>query len=396
MMDRETKDHGIVLAAMIATILMASLPAGPVSAEVDRGLMKAEMREIFTAIEVLLPLSVDEDGFRSPEQRDRIRAALSKLASRADGVATHGAGKGGVKGDRRIEYLGSSLARDTKETLQRFDEGRIEGAQFFLQRLTNFCVACHSRLPDAQDSPLARDFMSDQQLARLPAARRASLQVATRRFDDALTTYESLFASKNAHPAELLGPLTQYLTVAIRVKDDLARPIPVLQKLSARADLWANLEADLAEWIRALNTHASSQKGKPTLESARALLDEAREIIRYPSDRKATVHYLLASSGLHRYLEAHSGEQGRDLAEAYYLLGLIETRININYWVYWEADFYLETAIRLAPTDPIAERAFILLEEETVLGWTGSAGSSMPEDVRRNLEELRALVYPAD
>ena len=37
-------------------------------------------------------------------------------------------------------------------------------------------------------------------------------------------------------------------------------------------------------------------------------------------------------------------------------------------------------------------KLFDLLEEETVLGWTGSSGSHMPEDVRRNLDALRELV----
>jgi hypothetical protein len=46
----------------------------------------------------------------------------------------------------------------------------------------------------------------------------------------------------------------------------------------------------------------------------------------------------------------------------------------------------------MAPSDPVGRAAFDLFEEEAVLGWTGSSGSRMPEDVRQNLEALRALV----
>ncbi|MEZ4290718.1 MAG: hypothetical protein R3E53_09370 [Myxococcota bacterium] len=187
--------------------------------------------------------------------------------------------------------------------------------------------------------------------------------------------------------------MTEYLTVSIRVKGDIARPIPVLRRFAARADLWTNLRSDVERWIQALERYAASPPGKPSLASARAILEEADSVARYPSDRRPLVHYLIASSQLNRFLEAHDAEGGRDVAEAYYWLGLIASRTEFDYFVS-EGDFYLETAIRTAPRDPIAKQAFLLLEEETVLGWTGSGGSHMPADVRENLEALRQLVYP--
>jgi hypothetical protein len=233
--------------------------------------------------------------------------------------------------------------------------------------------------------------MNDAKLAALPAAQRASLQVATRRFDDALATFEALFASPEVQPAELLEPMTEYLRVSIRVKQDLERPRPVLRQFAARGDLWSNLRGDVDDWQAALGRHADRPEAPPSLESARSLLDEAQRVLRYPTDRRGLVQQILAASEIHRYLEPRSGETGRDIAEAYYLLGLIESRTNFSHFVS-ESDFYLETAIRLAPGDPIGQAAFDLLEEETVLGWTGSSGSHMPEDVRRNLDALRELV----
>jgi hypothetical protein len=372
--------------AGIATALIGC--AGVAMAEIDRDQARADMREIYASIRVLVPLSSDEGSFGDPKNRERIRGALSKLSALAEHVADHVGDK-----DRRIHYLGGSLSRESGEALRRFDEGRMRDARFFVQQLPDFCVACHSALPSPMDSPLARDFVSDKELARLSPARRAVLQVATRRFDDALASYESVFALPVVHPAELLQPLTQYLTVSIRVKNDLARPVPVLEKLAERPDLWRNLRTDVERWIQTLKSYASEPDRKPTLESARAPLDDAAAIIRFPTDRLVLVHYLVASSRFHRYLEDHPDEGDRDVAEAYYWLGLIESRVGGNYWVS-ESDFYLETAIRLAPRDPIATQAFALYEEEAILGWTGSSGNNMPPEVRNRVEELRSLVYP--
>lgn len=372
---------GLVLA------LSGSGLSGSAAAEIDRPSVRAEMREIHASIQVLLPLSVEDEAFRSPAARESIRAALSRLAAHAGEVAGHAAG-----GDRRIEYLGGLLEDDAKEALRRFEAGQLGSAKFFTQRLTDFCVSCHSRLPSATDSALTLDFSSDAALETLSLSRRASLQVATRRFDEAMASFEALFASPDVRPAELLEPLTEYLSVAIRVKGDLERPVPVLEKLLERPDLWTNLRSDVQRWVETLKREAAKGIRPATLEAARALLDEARDIIRHPSDRRALVHDLLASSALHRVLEQHAGESSRDVAEAYYWLGLIETRINLNDWIFSEADFYLETAIRMAPRDPVGGKAFALLEEQTVLGWSGSGGDHMPPVVRQKLEALRVLV----
>jgi hypothetical protein len=185
--------------------------------------------------------------------------------------------------------------------------------------------------------------------------------------------------------------------VAIRVKNDLARPVPVLAKLAERQGLWSNLRTDLRRWKTTLEQYAtvSGKPAKPTLAAARALIDDAHEIMSFPTDRQGLVRYLLASAEMHRYLEEHAGETSRDVAEAYYLLGLVESRTNFNYLVS-EADFYLETAIRMAPKDLIGQEAYRLLEEETVLGWSGSGGSHIPPAVEENLATLRALVYPGE
>ncbi|MGH0036784.1 MAG: hypothetical protein ACQGVK_17300 [Myxococcota bacterium] len=373
-----------LLAALVCATGLALVGAPACAA--DKEELRASMQSIFGSMQVLLPLSVDDDAFADPAYRERIATALANLSLRAGEVAGHAKSDE----DRRIHFLAGSLEREAQETEKRFLDGETEGAQFFVQRLADFCVACHSGLPSRSDSPLAVDFVDESQLKSLPPDRRALLQVATRRFDDALTTWEAWFASTSVHIAELLDPLTDYLTVAIRVKNDLERPVPTLEKLADRKDIWAHLRGDLHEWVATLKAHAKLDERAPSLANARRTLEEARAVIQFPSDRRALVHYLLASSELHRWIEANESAGSADLAEAYYWLGLVETRINGNYWVS-ESDFYLETAVRLAPRSDVGRRAFALLEEETLLGWTGSAGTLIPSDVSERLAELRAL-----
>lgn len=359
------------------------------AAQVDRASAIVEMRGIYSSLRTLLPLSVDDAAFRDPQQHEAIRTALADVAERAQHVGKHVAGD-----DRRVRFLAEALSRDAQEARARFVQGRHDSARFLVRRLTDYCIACHTQLPSGHDSPLARDFVSDGALAKLPLDERASIQVATRRFDDALASWETLFDSAHVRPAELLAPLTDYLRVSIRVKKDLERPRRTLRRLAARPDLWSNLRGDVEDWLAALDRHVARPERAPSLDSARVLLAEARDVLRYPTDRRGLVQRLIASSELHRFLDEHAGAAGRDIAEAHYLLGVIDGHASFDRLVS-ESEFHLETAIRLAPTDPIGRRAFDLLEEQAILGWTGSSGSHMPQDIRERLDLLRGLVEQA-
>ncbi len=361
---------------------------GLATAQTDSGYAatRAAMRQIFASMEILLPLSADEAAFESPSNRERIDGALATMVDRSGRVGRHL-----DSGDWRFRFLGTSLEWESRETLERFRNGETEAARFFVQRMTDFCVACHTALPSPGDSPVAADFVTEGVLSKQPPERRATLQIATRRFDDGLKTLEALITDPAQSPAGLLMPLTQYLTVSIRVKRDPMRPVPTLRALAKRDDLWDQLRADVGVWIETLEAAAARPPGPPELARARAFVADARDVIRFPTDRRVLVHYLLASSELHRYLELHKGESTAEVAEAYYWLGLVETRLEANPWVA-EASFYLESAIRTAPRSDAAKRAYDLLEEETILGWTGSAGTHVPPDVEDHLEELRALV----
>jgi tetratricopeptide (TPR) repeat protein len=376
----------IALVALVALVTQ-SIPS-PAAATTDQERTRRAMREIYEEIQTLLPLSVDDQAFKSPEFRARIEAALAALTVSASELGAHTMGQ-----PRQVEFLANALSREANGALARFESGRIESAQFFVRRLTDYCVACHSRLPSPTDAPLTRGFLKQGNLARQPLENRAELQIATRQFDEALASYEALLASPTRHAAEFLQPLTRYLRLAIGVKGDLARPLPILHRLSAREDLSESMRTDLTSWIDSLEKYAMRDRLPPTLAAARTVLADLGAQSRAPHDRRALVQDLIAASLLHRYLEAQPDDAHRHLAEAYFLLGSIESRLNANYR-FFEAEFYLETAIRMAPQDPVAQRAFKLLEQETILGWVGSGGSNMPEPVRQNIEHLRALVYP--
>lgn len=353
----------------------------------DRAATRATMREIFDSLRVLLPLAVDSGAFADPARAETIERGLERIASQAALLGSHSRGF-----DAGGRYLGRSLERDSTRALREYQQGRYEISAFFVEQMTGACVGCHARLP-AADADLARSFAEAPELAPLDVLERARLQVATRRFDDALASFEQAFAAPDQHVAVLLGPLTDYLTVCVRVKDDLRRPVSTLEAMAARPEAWTQLRSDLRAWSADLKRFSLPGERPESLADARAALRQARSRALYPSDRRPLVEYLVASAALHRYV-SQQREPSPELAEAYYLLGLAEIRIGPDLWVS-PAHYFLENAVRVAPQTVYAEQAYALLEDETIAGFTGSAGVMVPADVQVHLEELRGLLKHA-
>ncbi len=368
---------------IVAGLLVLTL-SSPGMAEHDVAETRVTMNQLFQNLRIVLPLSADPKRFSAPAERAKIEGALRGMAAAAASLDSH------TKGfDPGRRFVGRSLARDLHGALSSFQSGDYGRAEFFVHQTVNACVSCHSRIESAGDSPVAADFLDGSAMATLEPQERAKLQIATRRFDDGLATLEETFASPSMQPAGLVNALTQYLTVSIRVKHDLKRPVPVLTRLSERPDLWIRLRQNVEAWAGALREFTDRPRPERSVASARSILEEGNALAEYPASRRPLVHYLIASQMLSEFVAAEE-TPGPEQAEAYYLLGTTETRIDPDFWNS-PADFYLEQAIRIAPHSPVARRAFVLLEEATVRGFTGSSGTHLPSDVRAHLEELRSL-----
>jgi hypothetical protein len=370
-------------AALLGLVALAA----PAAAQEGEPATRAAMGRLVETLAFVLPLSLDDQRFADPKVREEVLSALRMLALQAELLESHGGQK-----DASFAFLSRSLAEDSRDVLIRYQDGKTAEASFLLHRITDSCVACHSRLPDPDAHPVGRRLADAPGVASLPPEQRVQIEAATRQFDRALDTYEALFAAPDVSPADLdlLGYPDAYLEICLRVRRDPARPLATFQRLAARADVPPALADTLAVWIASLRELEQRDPVGPPLAEARALLDRAQDRSRFPDDRRALVYYVAASGVLHREL-ARAEMPRVQLAETYYLLGLIESRIGRTFWLS-QTETFLEAAIRTAPEAPFAEDAYDLLEEFVASGYTGSRGGAVPPRVKKRLAELRALI----
>ena len=372
---------------LVAGLLSGALAAAPAIASdrVEREATRETMQSIFASLRYLLEVDVSEGGLANPSNEQKVLEALYELDDQSAMLASHG-----FSDDAVGVFLASVLERYSLMLLRGYERGEHEKVEEFLYGITDVCVACHTRLPSADDSPVARRFVDSETVASLPTGKRARIEVATRRFDDALDTLESLIEStESPEPDALEDVLRMYLIVNIRVKGDMERPIPTLELVEDRLAEQTELHRDIGFWLESLESYRDMPVIGAPLETARNIIDAATDG-EFPDERSAMVEYIAASSLLHRYLASRPIDE-MNLSEAHYLLGLSEYRIHRDDWLP-QAELYLEIAIVLAPDAPWARPAFELLVERIERIYGPRGGGRLPPEVEERLTELEEAI----
>lgn len=357
----------------------------------DQAELKVAMNKIYQALQELLPLSLEPGGFKHASQQKKVKEALATLSSEAKWIRRHA-----EPDDKGFAFLADSLVADATGAYRHFNEGRTAESQFLVRHVTENCIACHSRLPSDDAHPSKKLFNAIDG-KRLNKEQRALLLIATRQFDDAMKTFEDMFNDRAflSSQAVLLNPFLDYLSVAVRVKGDYARARATLEKVLGYGALPERVTDDVTAWVNSLKQlEQKPPVGSDKLEMGRNLMASGKKEMEYPTDRSGLIYYLAASGLLNQYIHDDKPADASKLGEAYYLLGMAEAVTGRSYWLS-QTDRYLEAAIRTAPSAPYARKAFNLLEENVVLGYSGSSGTHIPGDVKAKLHELNRLVRGA-
>jgi tetratricopeptide (TPR) repeat protein len=346
------------------------------------------MRKVYAALATLLPAALAPEPMVEANRNGELSSAAESLADAAQQIQLHTR-----PADAGFGFLSRSLAQDAALIRKRLATDRFADAGVLVVRMTENCMACHSRVPAEGEPEFSAALTASVERKALSPVHRARLEIALRQFDRALEIHEQLLSDPSVLPSALdyTGALTDYLIVALRVKAAPERASAALRKFARRPDLSETLRRALPIWLDALSTLAPDLKGPPSLERAADILEMGAALNRYPADRADVVHKVIASSLLYRHV------QGKDvprdtLAEAFYLIGIGDAFLRRSF-ERSEAQFYLEQAIRLEPGSELAKVAFAELEAQTLLEYAGSSGLHLPRDVQRWLADLQATAY---
>ena len=377
----------IVMLAFCVVAATVWQSTGAPSQQDETSAAQTSMRGIYFTLTMVYTLSLDAEQYEDPANYAQIQGGLQALVANASELDRHGAGLNPSYG-----YFRRSLAKDAEDALNRFNEGQYMGSRFVVGKMTENCVSCHTKLPSRQEFDLGAEFTNKSKIRKLKPEERVQIELALRQFDAALATYEELFAVPEMSPENLalLGAYSGYVRLCVGVMDDPARAAATLKKYGGRNDLSSMFKKQLDGWVAALEAADLDAAGGNELATARELINGAEAARSNPADRSGLIDYVIGSILLNRYIESDPSND-LDVAEAFYLMGVAESRISRSYWIS-ETDYLLDRAIRTAPKSEVARQAYAFLAEYTISAHAETSAREVSPDMQADLEELRKLI----
>ncbi|MGK5082494.1 hypothetical protein WDW37_04235 [Bdellovibrionota bacterium FG-1] len=352
------------------------------------------MIDLYQALaELVTDLSSDQ-RFLNPAHQARIEKNTKKIVLFAHNLKN--SESGAADQDPTIQIVGELFADEAKRAYQSLKWGHKIYARELLRGMTHYCIACHTRTDrGARFSELS----IKPTINNLRPAELGEFYAATRQFDRALTELQKVIESGETHnirPNEWNNAVRQALAIAVRVKrsPELALKL-VEQALQVKSSPFF-FKQDAQAWRLSIQEWTQEPKRQPLDEEglhteAIRLLTKAHETQKYPADRTADIFYLRASSVVHDLLQ--KGPQSKYAAEAYLMAGICYDVLR-PFGLGELHEIYFEACIRRASHSPLAETCYHHLQESVFEGFTGSAGTDIPEDVRQKLKLLEALATP--
>lgn len=377
------------LVLFIPLFLFSFLAFSADKVESGRPEVDATMRGTFAALMELQPYLAQQTKFSDPANKDEILGKLAALSA-----VKHVFPKKMNSEEPGLSVIATLFGDYLADAERNFKQGAYEYSRQRVRAITGFCFACHSRLGSEK---VFEDSSKRIDESDLTSREKAEFFAATRQFDKALAQYDKVLDKApdgELGYIEFTRGVRQALRVTVGAKNDPDATLHFLDKLSKRPGLSQSVKGDIESWRRDAQLW-KNEKFDPKKLSAAALIKKAKSLVdrglkaqAFPADEQGDISFLRATALLHLALEKNARHESR--GEALYLLGVCSHALQDS--LLWELDtLYWESCVREYPKTALATRCFKRYSEKILLGYTGSAGTQLPESELKKLTELRAL-----
>ena len=367
----------IVSYACILAVILGTSAAVVANAQ---DLLKPSMRAAAKELDALLPLMGSDKVFSDPKNEKVISTSLNGLVKNfntLDSVQTGYHRQSGF--DASLQLLISTLVRINEQ----FNSGKKSAALWQLRTVPNYCITCHISF----NTKLSFDD-KNLNLSGLTSREKGTLLFAVRNFSAARTAFWEA-VNENNDSVERNDALRKWLVLSTRTDTDFSDSIQKLKELVNSKDLAQNDKQIIEDWISDLESwQTDPRRDQSSVDLAASLITEASaEQIEDGVDTTA-VKVLRATRMLNQLLESGKVET-KDRARALLLLGRGYILIPL-YLFDGLGKMYLEQVIIEAPSSKEANRAYQLYEQQTLLEYSGSGGTFLPDDEKKRLSDLKA------
>lgn len=282
------------------------------------------------------------------------------------------------------------MSNSFKEIKNTLNNKNYNFAAYRTKKVVSTCISCHSQLPKPLypkvetgyasliNTYVRTDFEKGLFSYMLRDYERA-IKFLKQDFEKSLKNKDGKYKSEDI--------LKTILKIYIVNLDDVENAKKYYFRLKNRNDINKNLKETISTWYESLNNY-NEIKGKNINEYIAKHLKPIESEIKSSYIHENDVAIFKMQSMLNKY----SFKKGqKNEAEIMYWLGMIENREDSIYLTSL-GDLYLKECVEKYPRSKQATKCLKAYEDSLTFSFTGSAGTSIPPEVQKEISRLKKLI----
>lgn len=306
------------------------------------------------------------------------------------------------KSAKHVEYFQRPGFRPSLETINYHLDDTISAvkgdnfifAQKRMKALAALCISCHSQLSEsASENTFGAAINKAKRESFSSDFAYANYLFLVRRFSDSEKAFD--VAVNNALDAkedhELYSSLRKMISIYTKIDFNPKKAETFIGKYKDDPRLPPIAKTMLISWEKSLknwkNFNPKSVKNPESfIKKYLAPLESNKEQM---AGGENDITLLVAAGVLSKHLNDHP--KTKLAPEILYWLSIAERRLSNTYF-FSLSDLYLKDCIKLYPKSRYAKKCYAEYAENIEFGYSGSSGTDIPVEEKRELERLKALL----
>lgn len=362
-------------------LFSGALHAGPV----------LQMDKAFQALSDLIPYITNSDQFMAKKNEAGISKKLTELQT-----AINNAKHDSLIKEDLFAPSYALINENLEGSAKAFKVGNKDYARWRLKELTSLCLDCHTRLPTSHTSSFQNGELTINNKKFDNVYNLGIAQLIVRRYTDAKESFLRSIQDRiiKKEFSEIILPFKQILLIEAKVLKSPKNLISFLKEYANNEALPDDVRRSIGEWSKRIDHWEGSKLLTTGLNSQKAVTKFMEKELE-PLKKRAfyseefDVDLLIASGLLANYL--FDNPKTAISPELNYWLGWTEKYLKRENF-FGSGDLFLKQCIIRYPKNPIARKCLAEYKDSVEFEFSGSSGTSIPQDIQLELESLEKII----
>lgn len=283
-----------------------------------------------------------------------------------------------------LKIIKSAIREYTKSAKQKNYYFARQG----LKTLANRCANCHSQLPRQIYGKIKMSYDSFLKEEIYSSYDSAVIAYLLRDYKKAINDF-STAVKEHQHDPQIQGrSIEKILKISLMQNFNLKQTRKKIIEFKKHIKPGTHLAKNVDLWGAQLTKFKKPLSGEGISSMVKKVLVPIEKQVRSgdPNLQRIPLYYMQGVISRNMLVSKKNDPMGL------YWLGIIENSFHEDF-MFSLGDIYLKTCIRKYSASPFAQKCYDALEESYTFGFTGSSGTSLPENIKVELKGLKNQLF---